>query len=89
VTGDLAGRLAAHPRWAGRPAPDLSDPADAGTLLVMLEPWAPSANHRTEPPGWSITVHTPRGRSSASGGWRDTLGEACAIALLACWEGRG
>ena len=69
-------------------APDLSDPATAGILLAML----PRGCHVTESAResgylWRVTYDHPDGRRHQASG--DTLGAACAAALISLWSDHG
>lgn len=91
----LARRLAAHPQfdWDAMPdtpgywgPPELDDWATAGALLGMLA-GSLSAVHRASRPAGDIwhVVYTGRDGRPRSTLTADTLGEACAIALLDVW----
>ena len=67
---------------------DLSDPATAGILLAML----PRGCHVTESAResgylWRVTYDHPDGRRHQASG--DTLGAACAAALISLWSDHG
>ena len=79
---DDAFAVALTPSWfrAERLTIDLTDDATGGCLLAMLSRLTPKLVSAIETAdGWTVDVHN---RVEEHG---DTLGEACAKALLAVW----
>ena len=70
---------AAPPAWMERRTPDLADPATAGCLLALL----PGSYQIEHDPG-VVTIVVFTGGSHVTGRG-ETMGHACASALLAVW----
>lgn len=62
--------------------PDLGDHATIGILIGLLGESLRGIHQRTEPSGWSVVYSENGDGRPSTTGWRNSLGEAIAMALL-------